>query len=321
MTLTIRRATVGFAAGALLLALSPAVPAFAATKTTITGTVLDSDGNPLRGVSVVAFNLDDTSDDSYVEFSATKADGTFSRARYGQLGPGDWAFIFQDSSDEEVAIEADQTLVTGANTLAAPVHLKKGAIVNGTVTAPSGTPLKHVDVQLYNQALNVDDPSTLDPSLLLAGSGDNISDVDGTYDVRPLVTGTYDLGVSFSDEDEFHPMGHVTITAAGQVVHSDIFNLRVPVDAFITAKASKSKGKATVTAWVDASYFGIDSPGGSVSVYDGSKKLTTTTLASDGTASISLSSLKKGKHSLHYTFSGATDTTKATSETVKITIK
>ncbi|MCW2801589.1 MAG: hypothetical protein JWQ70_3061 [Aeromicrobium sp.] len=320
MTLHMRRATVTLAAGALLLAFAPAVPAFAATKTTVTGTVLDTAGNPVRGVSVVAFNLaDDT--DGFVEFSATKADGTFSRTRYGQLGPGDWAFIFQDSSDENVAIESDQTLVTGANTLSAPVHLQKGATVSGLVTARSGTPLKNIDVQVYNQALDVDDPSTIDPSISLGGIGDSYTDVDGTYDVRPLITGTYDYGVSFGDGDDFHALGHATIGTVGATLTLYLFNLRVPVDTSITAKASKSKGKATVTASVDASYFGIDSPGGSVTVYDGSKKLSTKTLGSDGTASVSLSSLKKGKHSLHYTFSGATDTTATTSATAKITVK
>lgn len=322
MILSLRRSAVAVTAGALLLALSPIAPSFAATKTTVTGTVLGIDGNPVRGVAVLGINLGDKADDGIVEFSATGADGTFSRARNGQLSAGQWVFIFQDSSDEYAAMVSDQTIVSGANTLDAPVQLQEGASIAGRVTAVSGAELKNIDVHFYNQALEVEDPSTFDPSLLFGGTGDNLSDVDGTYDVRPLVPGAYNMGISFGYEDDFQPVRQVSITAPGQALtQQNISNVRVPVATKIKAKASKSKGKATVSALVDASYFGIDSPGGQVKIYDGSKRLTTKTLSTTGKVSVSLSKLKKGKHKLHFKFSGATDTLGAKSRTAKITIK
>lgn len=282
-------------------------------RTTISGKVVNSDGNPVRGISVLAANFDELGgNEGLVFLYATDTDGTYSGSSFGRLAPGTWTLLFQDSAGRYVGSTRQETLVAGDNPLS-DTALQLGGTVSGTVTSPSGIELKGVSI--YG-----DDPTADSQSFFYPNYGD--SDVDGSYEVRGMAVGDHRIHASFDEEAGVRRGAAYTIAAEGaQVGPVDVTNVKVPVTASLRG-SSPSVGKLTFTATVSGTKYGVTNPGGRFDLYDGSTKiLAGASLFTGGTRTVTLSRLRKGTHSFKIRYLGFTDTTAKTSKPVSVYIK
>ncbi len=87
----------------------------------------------------------------------------------------------------------------------------------------------------------------------------------------------------------------------------------------LSLSATKTTAKKRVTATVRVSVSGLSNPGGTVTLYDGSRKLVTVRVSSSGTAAYKLPKLKAGKHTIKAVYSGSTQVN-ASTRTARLTV-
>lgn len=315
-------------AAAMSLAGLAVTSAQAAVATTLSGTVIDANTEaPLRGISVFAVNvdeLDDTGDGAYDEnegfafLFATNSDGEFSGRANGRLAPGTWVLGFQDTNGSYVATSEVVTLTEGANALPSPIQMSKGGTVSGVVTAPSGAQLKGVDVFAYDP--DEVEPEEGDYAGLFADLPFSDTDRDGSYELRGIPAGSYELQAAFEDGYQPEPVPF-TISGPEDATEADVTDVQVPVETHISGRTSSSKGRAGVSFRVDAAQFGIDEAGGTIRLKDGSKTLKSAAALSGNRISINLGGLKKGTHTFHVKYLGGVDTQVARTVSVSVKVK
>ncbi|MBI1296257.1 hypothetical protein GC175_14980 [bacterium] len=150
----------------------------------ISGRVTDANGNPLENIRVSASTNPPVCDGSF-EAGYTNADGVY---RFGGLASGQYQVFFNSYNWDEarnIYVSQDTTgisVTVGQTTDGVDAALTPGGTIRGVVTAPSGSPLKDVDVTLYryNQETQqwwyFDDVDTED---------------DGSYQMMGLPAGSY----------------------------------------------------------------------------------------------------------------------------------
>jgi type 1 fimbria pilin len=295
---------------ALLLVLAPLVlvvggvaapTAFAASTATVSGKVVDGGGLPIRGVQVWVT----TGGDDYEYLGGTDELGQYSSPHGVTHQTGANNLVFIDSARRYASDFRPTTFVSGANAVADFV-MKPGATVTGTIKAPSGALLKNVGVVL------ADNDSAIDPDY-----AQDYTTADGVYVAKPLGTGSFDVLLSLNGYSSSRRV--VAIPDANQIDNQDVVT-RVPVKLSFTA-TSPSRHRATLKVSVSAAQYGLAGPGGKVRVYDGTRIVRSgVTLSSTGKATISLSSLKSGRHTFKVSFLGATDTLPKSAVSHRITV-
>jgi protocatechuate 3,4-dioxygenase beta subunit len=176
-----------------------------AAGATVSGTVTDSSGNPLSGVTVEVQAADGNGGQA-----TTAADGTYS---VGGLPADSYAVEFQASGQNDLtqdyqAPDGSTTLAlaAGADDSGIDAQLTQGGAISGQVTDSQGDPLTGIEV----------DATTSDCS---SGVGSAITDSSGDYTIAGLTAGTYDVevnpqGGAFIDAPYSHP---VTVTLGSTV--------------------------------------------------------------------------------------------------------
>ena len=163
----------------------------------ITGTVTDSEGKPLEGVSVGVFEAGG-SNTTLVSSAATNSTGGYTAPN---LASGSYKVEFSESSgasdyapqyynSKATWAEAEPVMVTaGTTTLAIDAAMQPGGQITGTVTNSEGKALSGVRVTV----LEADGSNTEPPSTTMTGS-------TGGYTVSNLASGSYKVEFSANSE-------------------------------------------------------------------------------------------------------------------------
>ena len=153
---------------------------------TITGTVTDSAGTPLSGVSVFAMLL---GGDYPSYYASTDENGSYTLSGAGPgsytvcfyatdaQGPAPTGYVSECYDDQPIYETADPVTITGTETLTVNAELAVGAAITGQVTDTDGTGVQGVDVVVTSLASGLD--------LYVP------TDVDGSYTVPGLRSGDY----------------------------------------------------------------------------------------------------------------------------------
>ena len=278
----------------------------AATATRVTGKVVDADGNPIRGITVLGFPRGDSSD---VIYASTNSAGVFTTGHNERFSTGEFELAYFDAGKDYAGTSVDVVLHAGTNTLP-DVTLQLGAKVTGTITSPSGHALRNIDLRAEETSGQSDDPT---------GAGYDTTGSTGYFELAPLPVGEYDLYTGFEPEDSDGTDSFV-VTTPGEALQVDLANVRV--DPRFTLKAtSSSKGRATVKLGISAAYYGLPALGGTFDLYDGSKRIKRDVYLKSGARTISLSGLSTVKHTFRVRYLGSTDVLASWSPKVSVTVK
>lgn len=190
----------------------------------VTGTVVGTDGNPVRGTSVYAY---DAAAQSFEAFDTTDAQGKFT-LRVGAApvkvqvrGTGRYAMEWYN--DKPTFATADPVSGTGNGANLGVIALGAGGIITGRVTSDGGVPLEMVEVS----AIGSED------------RGSDYTDKNGVYTIDDLNPDAYRVG--FSDPitqyaTEYHD--NVTDPSAASLVNVGV-NQSVSVDAALVPRAAQ----------------------------------------------------------------------------------
>lgn len=154
---------------------------------TISGRVTDSAGHPLKGAAIWLIT-----DGIPVQGTSTAADGTYT---VSTVQPGQYTIEFvggaatggiSDAAGYVTCYDASRvvTVVPGSTNSGINCALQSGVEIKGTVSDPSGHPIAYnvtAEAQLTN-----------DPNAQVA-TGWNTTGADGTYDIRALPAGPYEV--------------------------------------------------------------------------------------------------------------------------------
>ena len=121
----------------------------------VTGLVRDADGNPVTGVAVYAYSNDN--DWNTLASATSAADGTFHltglasaplRIQFNVYAPSTSVGEWYDNADTW-ATATPVTVTLGSETNLGVIQLARAATINGTLTAPGGSPVAGAIVRLY----------------------------------------------------------------------------------------------------------------------------------------------------------------------------
>lgn len=250
------------------------------TGINVSGTVIDTDGNPLSGIRV---SINPT-DHGRSAFAQTDSSGDYST---GALPPGDYIVQFADASnpalwatqywngrptrdnaDTLTLVPANAPTRTGVN-----ATLSIGATVSGAVTGAGGGPLGGICVSAV--VGSVDNAS---------GAGGTTTAPDGTYTLAGLPAG--DVKIHFGDCNDVHTHIGQWWNNAAQIVDAQTLTLipgehRTGIDA-VLANAGLISGTVTDQT-------GTGTPGVCVQASTSSSFGNSTTTDSNGRYTLSLS--------------------------------
>jgi hypothetical protein len=289
----------------------------AATAVTVSGRVLDADGVGVRGLTVVAQHGDE--DFAYV--GVTRNGGLFSSVADDELTAGTWTLaVIDDAASPEYALTTKQaTLVAGANAVG-DIVVPVASQAEGSVIAPSGRKLSNVDVISLPGDGTLPEEEPEDP-FFWDKLGFGVTDTAGAYRIRGLGVGQHTAFAVF-EEDEDLPSRHATFTVAtpGQTVTGvDLTGIKVPPSVRLKG-SSPAKGKAKLLLTVSAARYGITNPGGRFDLYLGSKKIRSAVGFTNGSRTVNLIGLGKGKRTFRFKYLGSTDTRPKWSSRITVTI-
>jgi hypothetical protein len=207
-----------------LLGLGAVPPASAAPGGQITGTVTGSGGDPVRGITVTAYDSDTG---EFSDRATTKKDGTY---RLKKLDAADYTIEFTDDSDRPLYAteyyddqpdfeDATPVTLTSRGTVSGiDAELARYGTITGTVTDEEGNPLGGIFVDVL--VASDDGPPYTSP-------GGTMTADDGTYRFPFAPAGTYIVGftdLSGTYVDEFYDdqlsifdADLVTVAAGGAV--------------------------------------------------------------------------------------------------------
>lgn len=198
----------------------------------ISGTVLDAQGQPLGNVCVWVQNVAGTTTDGAGQYFVDNVPVGQHRVQFSECGvePTHLTQWYLGADEESTATPVD--VVDQTNTTLSDVHMVQGVSVTGTVTDTTNAPVKDIRVELQPQ-----DPSNS------YNSGN--TDIDGRYRTGPVASGRYK--VRFVDNQyparyAFEYWNDVYIGADAQTLDLQVTN--GPVVANIDAQMTYG---ATVT--------------------------------------------------------------------------
>jgi len=318
MTRHLRLLAALVAAFALAAAGLVTTSAQAATTISVSGRVVDANGAGVRGLSVTAFS----GDEDWADLGYTRTGGTFSSTGYGDLRPGTWTIVVSDDDEnpEYATTTKDVTLVAGANPVG-DIVAPLASNAEGTVTAPSGRKLSNVTVLALPGDGSIPDEGSEDPFFFDSIGFAETNDV-GAFRMPGLSVGQYTAFAVFEDDVEL-PANKKTFTVAtpGQTV-TGVNLTNVKVYPSVTLKGSSpGKGKAKLVLSVSAAQYGIANAGGRFDLYLGSKKIRSAVGFTDGSRTVNLTGLGKGKKTFRFEYLGSTDTHPAWSKKITVTVK
>ncbi|MBB4666161.1 protocatechuate 3,4-dioxygenase beta subunit [Microbacterium marinum] len=159
----------------------------------ISGTVLDAEGNPLEWASVNVYLVTPEGREQIVSGS-TREDGTYTVGRlpagtYAVEVPKPWDSdaLGEWWSDKPTFETADRiTLAAGAARTKVDFTLSTGASISGRITDDEGAPVSLAQVTLYRWSVDVENDSSYWDSIEWGEADD-----DGRYAFRGLERGTY----------------------------------------------------------------------------------------------------------------------------------
>ena len=205
-----------------LLGLGAAPPASAAPGGQISGTVTGSGGDPVRGITVTAYDSDTG---EFGDEATTKKDGTYALKK---LGAADYTVEFMDNSDsplyateyydDQVDFE-DATRVTVAvsqQVSGIDAELARFGTISGRVTDEEGNPIGGIFIDVLEVT---DDGPPFD------SPGGTTTAANGTYRFPFTPAGTYVVGFTdldgtyvneyYDDQLSIFDADPVTVTAGG----------------------------------------------------------------------------------------------------------
>jgi hypothetical protein len=289
----------------------------AATTPTVSGRVVDADGVGVRGLTVVAYNGDE--DFAYV--GTTRNGGLFSSSTDSELTTGSWTLVVTDDDENpEYALTSKPvTVVAGANALG-DVVVPLASKAEGSVTAPSGRKLSNVTVLSLPGDGSFPEEEPDDP-LFFEKIGFAVSDTAGSFRIPGLSVGQHTAFAVF-EEDENLPSQHATFTVAtpGETVTGvNLTDIKVFPSVRLRG-SSPAKGKAKLVLTVSAARYGIANAGGRFDLYLGAKKIRSAVGFTNGSRTVNLIGLGKGKRTFRFKYLGSTDTRPMWSKRITVTI-
>ena len=289
----------------------------AATAVTVSGRVVDADGVGVRGLGVVA----QKGDEEYAYVGMTRNGGLFSSVDGEELTPGTWTLaVIDDPTTPEYALTTKQvTVVAGANALG-DIVVPAASQAEGAVKAPSGRKLSNVTVLSFPGDGTLPEEEPEDP-FFWDRMGYAETGTTGDFRIRGLGVGEHTAFAVF-EEDEDLSSQHTTFTVAtpGQTVTGvDLTGIKVPPTVRLKG-TSPAKGKAKLVLTVSAARYGITNPGGRFDLYLGSKKIRSAVGFTNGTRTVNLIGLGKGKRTFRFKYLGSTDTRPKWSSRITVTI-
>lgn len=245
-------------AGTALIAGAAAVPAQAATKTTVSIHVQNVNKTALKDIGLAA-----EKGDSYVFINVTNAKGNITKAaglEGGKLSAGTWKFTLFDTSatrhNKKTAYAVGSftaKIAGGKNTSLGTKTLQTGSHIKGTVTAPSGRVVQNAQVGAFTD------------SKLRNGVGFDQTTKKGTYLMYGLRKGTYYVS-TFTGGAKPNAATKVTISKAGSTKSVSLSKVRVACSTGFTA-TSETPGQVSIKVDASAADYGLTNPGGSVQVF------------------------------------------------------
>lgn len=288
---------------------SPAVAV--TTPTTVSGSVLDENGQPLRGVQVYV-----TKTGPKLTFvGTTLSDGTFTTDRHSTLTAGTQNIVYIDGAEQYVSVTQPVALQVGANVRPA-VQLARGATVEGTITTPSGVPLQGVNVVV---ARNNTDPLDFDYI-------QKTTRLNGTFDGGAIGSGTFHAYVG----TDGHHASRATVEVPAYPgpdepwppVQVAVTNVRVPAKPVLTGVFTGRRSVklyAKVSPTYNIAKLGT---GAKVTFYDGSRIIRKNfTLGSSGQTAIPVTGLAYGTHLFKIKFLGTQDVAPTWSPILKARVR
>lgn len=316
MTRHLRLLAALVAAFALAAAGLVTTSAQAATTMSVSGRVVDTNGVGVRGLSVSAYR----GEEEYADLGTTRTGGTFSSTGWGDLTPGTWTLVVSDYDEnpEYATTTKSVTLVAGPNALG-DIVVQPSSYAEGTVSAPSGRKLSNVEVlALPGDGTFPEEPDeSYFDKIGFAATNDS-----GAFRMPGLSVGQYTAFALFEEEEELPTDGvSFTVATAGQTVTGvNLTNVKVYPSVELKG-SSPGKGKATLQLTVDAEYYGIANPGGRFDLYLGSKKIRSAVGFTNGSRTVNLTGLGKGKRTFKFEYLGSTDTKPVWSSKITVKVK
>jgi sugar lactone lactonase YvrE len=230
-------------------------------------------------------------------------------AQYGGVN----STFLATSSNASVAVTQSSVTVTGPSSAVTVLTGRAGSVlvtITGAYTGAS-TPSGSISYSILNSAnTSVSSGS----ATLTAGTNAATSSIPipGT-----LPAGTYTIHITYAGDANYAASTGVTITfTVGEIGTS--------VALTASPNPVTAQGAVTFTASVTASTTSGSAnvtPTGTMNFYDGSTLLATVTVAANGQASYTTSSLSGGSHSITAVYSGDTNFSGATSAAVALTVQ
>lgn len=323
---TLSRLAVSASLLGLVLALLTAPANAAAASYTVSGRIVDKQGNPIEGITVEAYIESDRYDNE-VSFYETDADGVFSRTTTNTTSAfrtGTWTLdVYDEREGVDIVYtgkEVEFKIAGPGQTTVPDITLETGAIQAGNLYAPSGKPLANVLVAAHRANVK----NTYD-------NGD-ITSAKGRFVVGGLQPARYDFRyltfdeLNFEgedDEDVFRaarklPGSGRTYTTDQVAPEFTFRNVKIRCDSGLFL-SSPSKGKVKIVIKSTAAENGIRKPGGRVTLARNGKVIRNFSW-SDASKTITLAHQSKGKKFTYKVVYNGGDCFKWSS-TKKVTVK
>lgn len=303
-----RLAGVAVAAAAALVAGS-VTSVQAETADTRISVRVTADGEPQRGVDLIAEKVDEDYNGYTAYLGVSGSDGVVRPSKGSRfwgmprtLEPGTWELAFVDHAEEHGTVFRTVTLTAGTNTLADAV-MEPASTAHGRLLTPSGQPLKNVGVA----AMAVRGETSLGFSVAMDENGVDSTGRDGTYVLQGLGRAKYDVTVGDRWIDEgrlLSTRGKVVVTQPGTTYQVPDIRVRVQPTMSVTRTKAR-RGVAVVRAKLLVQRYGITKPGGTIRVYEG-RRLLKKVRATGATQSLRVR-LPEGQHRLRIKYAGSKD--------------
>jgi hypothetical protein len=246
---------------------------------TPSGVVVFTDG----GKSIGAANLDGTGKASLAVSSLGAGNHTIT-ASYA----GDGNFLASVSPTVPLTVNKSDTTTTLSST-PKPSVFGQSVILTVAVTASGG------GARIPSGTVTIHDGTTTLGTSIVDGVG------KATLTVSSLAVGSHSISVNYAGDADFNASSATGATGVTQTVNQS----STATSISSSANPAVFGQTITLTAAVDATGGGSGTPAGSVTFRDGALPLGTTTLDAGAKATITLSSLAVGAHSITASYGGS----------------
>ena len=299
-------------AGTALIAGAAAVPAQAATKTTVSIHIQNANKTALKDVALTAVK-----GDSYVFVGSTNAKGNIAATaglEGDKLSSGTWTFIVRDYNGDRfqkgtryAGKSFKATLAAGKNTSLGTKTLEKGSRLSGKVTAPSGRAIVNAEVGAL--------PSTTSQNAYDFSQTTSA----GAYHLQALPSSKIYVSAYTGGKSASTPKA-ITIPKADSTTKGfSLSKIRVACSTGFTA-TSEAPGEVSIKVDASAEYFGLSNPGGSVAIKVDGTTIETVSFKDIATYSKTFTGQASGEHvyAVKYTGGDCYDWSKKSTVSVNV---